>query len=170
MRVRFKRTFATPHGRYPARPEGVDVPDDLVLPSDALVWDGKKFVAQPNVDLKKAAKAAQKSEFEPEPDVVSAEMYRDEKLLERTEGRHEQQQNEDRLGPSAESTGEDRQAADYKRDVGKTRAIERGAEAKAMETAVDSRARAIAGEGVLKKEELPEGKSPDGPKPPSAKR
>jgi hypothetical protein len=43
--VQLKRPFSTNDGHfYEVKPEGVTIPFGTILPSDAKVWNGRKFV------------------------------------------------------------------------------------------------------------------------------
>ena len=44
MKVRLKRTFFWAGRRYRVNSNGVEVPNDAKLPSDAQIWDGENWV------------------------------------------------------------------------------------------------------------------------------
>lgn len=57
MKVLLKRQLFAGGNRFRPNVDGVEMPDDTMLPKDAKVWDGKAFVEQPGDDKKKAALA-----------------------------------------------------------------------------------------------------------------
>lgn len=44
MKVKLRRTFIYEGVRYRRNSDGVEIPDDALLPSTAEVWDGNKWV------------------------------------------------------------------------------------------------------------------------------
>lgn len=68
MRVLLRRNLFVGGVRYRTSSNGTDVPDDIELPSDAKVWNGKEFVDPPKdeKDRKALIKKASKTEFEEE--------------------------------------------------------------------------------------------------------
>lgn len=65
MRVLLKRQLFAAGTRFRPNPSGVDVPDDIRLPRDAKVWDGKSFVDQPDDDKKREALVAKATKAPP---------------------------------------------------------------------------------------------------------